>query len=98
MKNPYGVEPTRFMKRKGSSKAIGCDPNWGPMFYDGKSCGADLYISNNCNNNHENFILNDGTRGYNCHPEYKSSLFVNTNDSDKSNHFIVSDYEVFAYN
>ena len=85
------------MKRKGSSKAIGCDPNEGPVFCDGKS-GADLYISNNCNNNNNSFTNNDGTYGYDCHPEYKMSLFVHTNDPDKSNHFIVSDYEVFAYN
>ena len=98
MKNPYGVEPTRFMKRKGSNKAIRCSPNCGPMFYDGKSVGADLYISNNCNNNNNSYINNDGTRGYDCHPEYKMSLFVHTNDPDKKNQFYVSDYEVFAYN
>ena len=85
------------MKRKESGYAIGCDPNWGPTFYDGKSCGTDLYISDNCNSNNRSYTYNDG-RGYDCHPVYKNSLFVNTNDSDKQNHFIVSDYEVFAYN
>ena len=94
MKNPHGVEPTRFMKRKESGYAIECSPDCGPIFCGN---GADLNISDNCNNNNRSYIYNDG-RGYDCHPEYKSSLFVNTNDSDKSNHFIVSDYEVFAYN
>ena len=84
------------MKRKGSSKAICCNPHCGPVFYDGKSCGADLLINNNCNNNNCSYIRNDGTRGYDCHPEYKMSLFVHTNDPDKENHFYVSDYEVFT--
>ena len=105
LKNYYGVEPTRFMKRKESGYAIGCYPNYGPMFYDGKSSadlyiydnGADLYISDNCNCNKESYTYNDG-RGYDCHPEYKMSLFVNTNDPDKENHFYVSDYEVFTHN
>ena len=94
MKNAHGVEPTRFMKRKESGYAIECHPKLGPFFYDN---GADLYISDNCNCNKESHTYNDG-RGYDCHPVYKNSLFVNTNDSDKPNHFIVSDYEVFAYN
>ena len=84
------------MKRKESNKAILCNPYSGPAFYDDESCGADLYISNNCNNNNSNYIKNDGTRGYKCHPKYKMSLFVNSNDPDKQNNFYVSDYEVFT--
>ena len=94
MKNPHGVEPTRFMKRKESGYAIECNLNRGPIFY-GKC--YDLFISDNCNCNNRSYTYNDG-RGYDCHPVYKNSLFVNTNDSDKQNHFIVSDYDVFAYN
>ena len=82
------------MKRKESKYAIKCSPNCGPMFC---GYGSDLVISDNCNCNNRSHTYNDG-RGYDCHPVYKNSLFVNTNDSDKSNHFIVSDYEVFAYN
>ena len=81
------------MKRKESGYAIQCSPNCGPMFC---GYGDDLHISDNCNNK-DSYTHNDG-RGYDCHPVYKNSLFVNTNDSDKQNHFIVSDYEVFAYN
>ena len=95
MKNPHGVEPTRFMKRKESEYAIGCYPKYGPVFRGNDGTG--LYIFNNCNTNHS-WTYTNGTEGYECHPVYKSSLFVNTNDPDKSNHFIVSDYEVFAYN
>ena len=98
MKNPHGVEPTRYMKRKESKYAIYCDPDHGPVFYDGKDRGADLSISDHCNNNNYNSIFNDGTGGYDCHPVYKMSLFVNTNDPDKRNNFIVSDYEVFTHN
>ena len=85
------------MKRKESSKAIRCDHNWGPVFYAGTGSGADLHIDNNCNNNKNSRTYNDGTRGYDCHPKYKMSLFVHTNDPDKKNHFIVSDYEVFTH-
>ena len=34
MKNPHGVEPTRFMKRKESRWAIKCYPYSGPRFDD----------------------------------------------------------------
>ncbi len=81
------------MKRKESEYAIECRLNCGPIFY-GKC--YDLFISDNCNNK-DSYTNNDG-RGYDCHPEYKSSLFVNTNDPDKPNKFYVYDYEVFAYN
>ena len=79
MKNAHGVEPTRFMKRKESGYAIECNSDCGPMFC-GK--GYDLFISDNCNCNMESYTYNDGTRGYDCHPEYKMSLFVHTNDPD----------------
>ena len=85
------------MKRKESKYAIDCDPSCGPDFYDGRGRGPDIYISGNCNNNNYSYINNDGTRGYDCHPEYKMSLFVHTNDPDKQNNFKVSDYEVFTH-
>ncbi len=83
MKNPHGVEPTRYMKREGSRYAIECCPIDGPIFYD-------IYINYKCNKENSCFIYNDGTRGYECHPQYKSLLFV-----DKDN-FSVLDYEVFG--
>ncbi len=43
-------------------------------------------------------ISNDGTHGYECHPEYKSSLFVNTAGPDEENYFSVLDYEVYTHN
>ncbi len=90
MKNPHGVEPTRFLKRKGSNKALYCAPQ------DGIAYGNDdIHIHNNCHRKNSCSIHNDGKGGYECHPEYKSSLFVNTAGPDEENYFTVLDYEVF---
>ena len=92
MKNAHGVEPTRYMKRKESEYAIKCYPNYGPIFGD-----EDMVIANECSIEDSCWIKNDGTRGYECHPIYKASLFVKTAGTDKKNYFTVSDYEVYAH-
>ena len=92
MKNPHGVEPTRFMNRKGSYGAIYCYPNDGPIF------GYDIFIREHCNKKNICSIRNDGKHGYECHPKYKSSLFVNTAGPDEENEFTVLDYEVYIHN
>ena len=93
MKNAHGVEPTRYMKRKESDCGIACGRNCGPVFgYN------DIYIFDNCNEEYSCFIDNDGTHEYECHPEYKSSLFVNTAGADERNSFSVLDYEVYTHN
>ena len=110
MKNPHGVEPTRFMKRKESEYAIRCDsfPHFkGPIFGSHQkerqgngfsiSMNNDLYIDNSCNRGKKCYIHNDGTRGYECHPQYKSSLFVNTAGPDEENYFSVLDFEVYTH-
>ena len=94
MKNPHGVEPTRYMKREESKYAIQCYPNYGSLF--GNHYGSDICIRNNCNEESSCWIDNDGRRGYECHPQYKSSLFVNTSGPDEENKFSVLDYEVFG--
>ena len=91
MKNPHGVEPTRFMKKNDDMKSITYDSSFGPIF--GKE---DIYISYKCNKEDSCYIYNDGTRGYECHPKYKSSLFVNTNGPGYCNEFAVLDYEVYT--
>ncbi len=91
MKNVHGLVPTRFMKRKGSRFAIYCDSKDGPNF------NYDIHIANNCYKD-SCYINNDGRHGYECHPEYKSSLFVNTNKPDNENLFTVLDYEVYSHN
>ena len=94
MKNPNGVEPTRYMKRKESGYAIACYSSYGPIF--GSSSNSDIHIDDNCNKKKRwCWIGNDGTRGYECHPIYKESLFVNTDEPDRDNYFSVLDYEVF---
>ncbi len=97
MKNPHGVEPTRYMKRKESEYAINCDPDYGPIY-----CGSDDYcdicIADNCNEENSCFIDNYGGCGYECHPQYRSLLFVNTAGPYKDNYFEVFDYEVYTHN
>ena len=95
MKNPHGVEPTRYMKREESEYAIECYSCDGPVF--GDNC-MDMLISDNCNGENRCSIWNDGTRAYECHPKYKKSLFVNTAGPDERNEFTVLDYEVFTHN
>ena len=90
MKNAHGVEPTRYMKRKESKYAIYCNCDAGPRFGDN-----DIYIKDNCNEENICSINNDGIHGYECHIEYKSSLFVNTPGLN-GNCFSVLDYEVFG--
>ena len=97
MKNPHGVEPTRYMKRKESKKAIECHPHYGPRFGSNNNT-HDISIHNNCNEEDSCWINNDGTKGYECHHEYKKSLFVNTAGPNNRNYFSVLDYEVYTHN
>ena len=95
MKNAYGVEPTQFKKKKNSKYAIQCRSNYGPLF--GNYDGYDICINDHCNRTESCYIINDGIRGYECHPEYKCSLFVNTAGPDSINYFSVLDYEVYTH-
>ena len=94
MKNPHGVEPTRFMKRKESSSAIKCIPEYGPIF--GNDYDSDIRIGDKCNTENSCRINNDGIRGYEYDHKYKMSLFVNTAGTNEENKFSVLDYEVFG--
>ena len=92
LKNPHGVKPIRYMKREESDCAITCDYENGLMF------GIhDIVIADNCNEENSCHIYNDGTHGYECHPKYKMSLFVNTAGPDEENRFSILDYEVYTY-
>ncbi len=94
MKNPHGVKPTRYKKRKGSEYAIYCDPENGPIF--GVGCKNKIFISVICNRETGCSIRNNSSRGYVCDSKYKSSLFVNTAGLDEENGFRVLDYEVYS--
>ena len=79
------------MKRKESNYAIECYSDCGPIFGN-----DDICIGNNCYEETSYWIDNDGERGYECHPVYKKSLFVNTDGPDVRNYFTILDYEVFG--
>ena len=77
------------MRKKEREYAIICDPNYGPKI-------GNICIGYNCNKENSCFIDNDDNYGgYECHPKYKSSLFVNTVEADKF-YFSVFDYEVYC--
>ena len=97
MKNPYRVEPTRFMKRKESRYAIECHPKYGPRFGSEENSCSDLLIDDNCNKKDSCHIDNDGTNAYKCHPRFKKSLYVDTDEPDETNFFTVLDYEVYTH-
>ena len=93
MKNPHGVEPTRYRKRKESKYAIYCNCSCGPVFYQ---ISGDIYISNNCNIENSCLINNNGKGSYECTNFLKQSLFVNTAGPNEQNDFSVLDYEVYS--
>ena len=95
MKNAHGVEPTRYMKKQESKEAIGCSPYWGPSFGNNYS---DINIADDCTKESSCWINPPSYFQYDCHPQYKSSLYVNTSGPDSTNYFSVLDYEVYTSN
>ena len=81
------------MKKKDSTDAIGCRPDYGPIF---GYVVYDIGICDNCNK--QRGWTYYGVGSYECSSPLKSSLFVNTAGPDETNYFKVSDYEVFTYN
>ena len=92
MKNPHGVEPTRYMKRKESRNAIYCGSEYGPLF----GSGLDICIRDNCNKNGGWTCYGNSDSSYECNNSLKQSLFVNTAGPNEQNDFSVLDYEVFS--
>ena len=82
------------MKREECDSAIYCGYSCGPTF--GNYDGSDIYIKDNCNKKNSCSIDNDDKGRYECHPEYKKSLFVKTAGTNDTNYFSVSDYEVYC--
>ena len=97
MKNPHGVEPTRFMKKEDSQYVYEHSFKCGPIFGSETNSYSDLHIGDNCNREYSCSTENNGKGRYECNPEYKSSLFVNTGRSDDVNRFSVLDYEVYTH-
>ena len=79
------------MKKNDGKEAICCNPGYGPIF----GSGRDIGIYDKCNE--RGGWTNNGAGSYECHPKYRSSLFVGTGGANESNSFKVSDYEVFTY-
>ena len=94
MKNAHGVEPTRYMKKKDSKTAIRCHPTYGPVFGNNK---GDIFIVDNCTKESSCWINPPSVFQYDCHPQYRSSLYVNTSGPDHINNFSVLDYEVYSF-
>ena len=95
MKNAHGVSPTRYLKKKGSKTAIRCNSIYGPIFGNEY---PDIYIGDKCNEDKSCWIKPPSCFQYECHPKYKSSLYVNTNSPDRTNFFTLLDYEVYTHN
>ena len=94
LKNPHGISPTRYMKKKGSKTTIDCLPNCGPSF---GGFFPDIYIGDNCNEENNCWISISSYSQYEYHPEYQSSLYVNTSLFCFPNYFSVLDYEVYSF-
>ena len=94
MKNPHGVEPTRYMKKNGNNSAIYCNPNFGPLFGNDS---PDIFIVDNCNDENSCAINESSCLQYDYHPKYRSSLYVNSGGPDDVNMFTVLDYEVYTH-
>ena len=70
-----------------------CARDSGPIF-GGRN--SDICIGDIKNNRLSGYISYDERNGYECHPIYKKSLFVNTAEPDETNFFVVLDYEVYT--
>ncbi len=91
LKNPHGVEPTRFLKKKNGSSVLFCNSKLGPCF------AHDISICDRCNIEKSYTLCNDGfPDGCYCHPSLKASLFVDSDEPTIQNNFKVLDYEVFG--
>ena len=82
--------PTKYMKKNDTHTAIYCHPNYGPFFWEDVLVISDKGDKEKC-------WTNNNCRSYECDPEYKRSLFVNTSSSNHTNDFNILDYEVFAH-
>ena len=80
------------MKKENSNEAIQCRSDDGPSFGY-----FDIAIDDNCNEEGSCLITEPYNFQYECHPEYKSSLYVNTDGPNEMNLFSVLDYEVYTH-
>ncbi|KAK8807244.1 hypothetical protein WA158_004003 [Blastocystis sp. Blastoise] len=91
LNNEHNIPPTQY-DYTNTSKSCGiyCSSSYGPVF----GGGHDIYICDQCHNNTNSYCTVSYYTQVNT-PQ-KNSLFVNTNDVNSKNHFIVEDYEVWG--
>ncbi len=108
LKNPHGLNPTRFMMRDDREYSQSKNnlseyihdytsnhiDTYGPIFTDNSRNG--IWINDYCNEKNTCHVLNSGYHGFMCHPKYESSLYVNTGSNEETNYFSVIDYEVYG--
>lgn len=91
MKNPHGLPPTRFMKKKDHFCGIKCISNQGPVFGDNN-----LFITSQYSSGEGSYIFTTNEHGYECDPILQSSLFVNSGKPTEKNYTSLLDYEVYC--
>ncbi|KAK8814350.1 hypothetical protein WA158_008212 [Blastocystis sp. Blastoise] len=91
LSNEHNIPPTKY-DYTNSDRSYGMRSlsSWGPIF----GANHDIYISDQCHSN-TNSGCYDGSYSNTRTPQ-KYSLFVNTNNSNSNNNFIVEDYEVWG--
>ncbi|KAK8807828.1 hypothetical protein WA158_007357 [Blastocystis sp. Blastoise] len=89
LSNEHGILPTKY-DNTNSSYGICCGSSYGPTF----GGGNDIHISDQCHSNTSSYC---NARSYSeVNTPQKSSLFVNTNNSNSQNNYKVEDYEVWG--
>ena len=66
---------------------INYDPKYGPQFGNNT---PDICIADNCTKENSCWITKLSNMQYECHPKYKSSLYMKFNKTNKLNSFLVS--------
>ncbi|KAK8800763.1 hypothetical protein WA158_000088 [Blastocystis sp. Blastoise] len=91
LSNEHFIPPTLYnYTNSNKDYGIDCNATYGPTF----GGGFDIYISDNCHINSNSYCsaFSYGT----CQTTQKKSLFVNTNNSENDNAFLIEDYEVWG--
>ncbi|KAK8794651.1 hypothetical protein WA158_001632 [Blastocystis sp. Blastoise] len=89
LSNEHNIPPTKY-KHNGEGSGICCFSCLGPIFGD----GYDIFINDDCHTTTNSNIASHSFSTVDT-PQ-KSSLFVNTSDSNSTNMFQVDEYEVWG--
>ncbi|KAK8810569.1 hypothetical protein WA158_007144 [Blastocystis sp. Blastoise] len=90
LSNEHNIPPTKYEYISSDrSKGIWCSSSYSPTFLQ-----TDICIHDQCHSNTNSYCRSNYSSA--CNNPQKSSLFVNTNNSNSNNNFIVEDYEVWG--